>query len=164
MATEREHYRLWSIGTSNQMVNNHPDLLEITEEKWEAWVKIPRNQHCPHPAGLPTDVSKAGGPAVAHGSSQRSPARNNCTWNFRLQSRKFSGTQRHSGKWAVTKTACVSGWNGNCGRVVSLYLHGTFHSMDKEEKWLPRESKLITFYKVYKLYKKQSSSLTDCKM
>lgn len=41
------------------------------------------------------------------GSSQRSPARHNCTWDFRLQSRKFSCTQRHSGKWAVTETASL---------------------------------------------------------
>lgn len=98
------------------------------------------------------------------GCSQQSSARHNCTWYFRLQSRKFSCTQRHSGKWAVTKTASlgemeiVGGWCPyTCMELFSPWIR-------RKIKWFPRESKLITLYKVCKLYKRQSSSLTDCKM
>lgn len=34
----------------------------------------------------------------------------------------------------------------------------------RKKKWFPRESKLIMLYEVCKLYKRQSSPLTDCKM
>lgn len=113
MATESEHYRLWSTVKLNQMVNNHPDLLKRRSERLEL-----RSRE------TSTVLVQLGFPQMCQlmsqlwplGSSQQSPARHNCTWYFRLQSRKFSCTQRHSGKWAVTKTASlgemeiVGGW------------------------------------------------------
>lgn len=90
------------------------------------------NQHCPHPPGLPTDVSETGRPAMAH---------------EKVPDISVYGTLRTSDhraeNSAAPRGALTSGpslGEGELVGLVCLYLRGTLHSMDKKEEWLPRKA------------------------
>lgn len=94
------------------MAKNSPILLRTTEVKLVAWVKVRSwaTSTVLTQLSFPQMCQKLVGQLWPMGSSQRSPARDNCSWvanDSRSQSRTFRFTQRNFDKCAVTKTASL---------------------------------------------------------
>lgn len=94
------------------MAKNSLVFLKIAEVKLVAWVKVRSGATSTvlTQVSFPQMCQKLVGQLWPTGSSPRSSARDNCSWDAndsRSQSRTFRFTQRNCDKWAVTNTASL---------------------------------------------------------